>query len=514
MSDTNIVKKNSFKTLNTLFWSISASIFGYVISFFVTPYISGKMGIEAYGYVTLTKTIVEYGTLISTALNSYAVRFIGVEYHKKNYDKANAYYNSVLIANGVLGFFVLFLAVLFAVNMNSFLKVPAGLLSDVRKLFILSFVNFAITTIMAVLSAAAYLKDKLDYYYAFRTFGYLAEGLSLIFLFRFGNANLYYIGVGYVIDSLVILISRIWMTGKLTPELQFSKHFFRLALVKELVLNGIWNSINALGNILNSGLDIMITNLMLSSSELGLLGVVKNFPVMFVMVYQLTAQLFQPALLKCYAQNDKEGLKSKLTFSMKMSGLVTYIFFAGFVAIGENFYRLWLPGENAGVLYILTILALLPNAFEGIIYPCYYIYTLYVKNKIPCLITVICGILNVVSMYFLIKNTSAGVYAVLATTVFVMAITSFITNPIYMCRCLKVNKRFLYKTILRGIFSCAAMSVVLRWIGKGLAPDSWISLAGTVLLLVLTGAGIYYLLMFNLEEKKMISQKIRSVLKS
>ncbi len=502
------MKNESFKTVNTLFWSIAASIFGYVISFFVTPYVSGKMGIEAYGYVTLTKTIVEYGTLFSTALNSYAVRFIGVEYHKENYNKANGYFSSLLIANCVLGLFVLSAAVVFALHIHSFLRIPVELLSDVRKLFVLSFINFVITAIMAVFSAAAYLKDKLGLYYFFRTLGYMGEGLSLILLFHFCDVSLYFIGISYIVDSLIILGSRIGMTQKLTPELRFHRRLFQFALVKELVLNGIWNSVNALGNILNSGLDIMITNLMLSSTDLGRLGVVKNFPMMFVMVYQVTAQLFQPALLKYYAQNDREKLKSTLTFSMKISGWVTYIVFAGFVAIGENFYRLWLPGEDAKTLYILTILALLPNAFEGIIYPCYYIYTLYVKNKIPCMITVICGILNVVSMYFLIKNTSLGIYAVLATTVIVMGITSFITNPVYMCGCLKESKGFLYKTIVRGAFSCIVMSILMGGVGRYLAPGTWVALGGVIVIMVLIGSSVYFLLMFDGEEKKMLLNKI------
>lgn len=508
MSAADKMKKQSFKTINTLFWSIAASISGYVISFFVTPYISERMGIEAYGYVTLTKTIVEYGTLISTALNSYAVRFIGVEYHKGNYDKANGYFSSLLMANCFLGLVVLSLAAIFSLNIDAFLRIPPELLSDVRKLFVLSFVNFAITTIMAVFSAAAYLKDKLGLYYFFRTLGYMGQGLSLILLFYFCDIRLYIIGISYIVDSLIILGSRIGMTQKLTPELRFHRHLFRFSLVRELVVNGIWNSVNALGNILNSGLDIMITNLMLTSTELGLLGVVKNFPMMFVMVYQVTAQLFQPALLKYYAQNDKEKLKNTLTFSMKICGYVTYIVFAGFVAIGESFYRLWLPGEDAKTLYILTILALLPNAFEGIIYPCYYIYTLYVKNKIPCMVTVACGILNVASMYFLIKDTSLGIYAVLATTVVVMGVTSFITNPIYMCHCLKAEKGFLYKTILRGAASCIVMSFLLGSVGRYLAPGTWAALGGAIVLLAFLGSVVYFLMMFDREERKVLLERV------
>ena len=47
--------------------------------------------------------------------------------------------------------------------------------------------------------------------------------------------------------------------------------------VKKLVLSGIWNSINSVGNLLNSGLDLWISNLMLSALEMGNLSIVKQF---------------------------------------------------------------------------------------------------------------------------------------------------------------------------------------------------------------------------------------------
>ena len=51
---------------------------------------------------------------------------------------------------------------------------------------------------------------------------------------------------------------------------------------------------------------------------------------------------------------------------------------------------------------------MLASVVEGPIYPLYYIYTLTVRNKIPCIITVIGGILNVAGMAILVKYSSLG----------------------------------------------------------------------------------------------------------
>ena len=502
------IKKGTI--VKTLFWSITASITGYIINLFVTPYITNEMGMEAYGYVSLTKTLVDYGSLITTALNSYAVRYIGVEYHNNNFKKANEYYNSVLFADIFLAIFILLFAVGFSFTIQATLKVPDTLLADVRKLFILCFLNFALNTVMTVFSSAAYLKNKLDLNYFFRTIGYSAEVITLILLFSTCNTKLFYIGVSYVIDSIIILCSRIWMTNKLTPELKINYTSCRFTAIKELFLNGIWNSINSLGNILNTGLDTLVTNLMLSSIDLGIIGVVKTFPNMFVLLYQLIAQVFQPSMLKSYSIGDKDKLKRSLQIAMKCSGLVTIVIYVEFVSIGKQFYELWLPGQNAELLYILTLLALFPNAIEGLIYPCYYVYTLCVKNKIPCLITIVGGILNVLGMIFLINHTNLGLYAVLITTVVVMGIITLITNPLYLSMCLKVDKSFFYGTILKYIFVGGLICVVMKMLSNFLFIKGWVSLIIACSIIAILSAIIYFIFMFDNTERDCVLNKIKA----
>lgn len=495
--------------VKTLFWSIIASVMGYVISFFLTPYVTETMGVEAYGYVTLTRTFVDYGALITTALNSYAVRYIGVEYHKKNFEKANQYYNSVLFADFFLSILIIFLSVLFSLTIQKTLKVPLYLVDDVRKLFVLCFMNFSLNTIMAVFSSAAYLKNKLDLNYFFRTLGYSAEIVSLILLFLNCETKLYYIGISYIVDSMLILISRIWMTKLYTPELRINYKLFNIGSVKELVVNGIWNSINSLGNILNTGLDLLITNMMLLPADLGVLGVVKTFPNMFVMLYQLVAQPFQPKLLKSYSLGEKEQIKDTLQKAMKTSAYVTFLVYSGFVAVGKSFYKLWLPGQDANKLYILTLLALLPNAMEGMLYPCYYIYTLCVKNKIPCFITIVGGIFNMLGMYFLIKYTSIQIYAVLITTVIIMGITTYVTNPIYMSICLQVKWYFFYKIIFRGSITCLLMSLVMSFFSEIFEVNSWLQFVFTGFFSICIGSIIYFVTMLNKKEKNLVIDKIK-----
>ena len=126
----------------TLMSSGMATAMSFVVSFFLTPFITNMLGTEAYGFVTLSKNFVSYAVIISTALDSYATRYIAMEYHKRDFDKANSYVSSAFYGDTVIASIILAVGVIFVLFMERFLNVSPELLVSVKLLFLLVFVNF------------------------------------------------------------------------------------------------------------------------------------------------------------------------------------------------------------------------------------------------------------------------------------------------------------------------------------------------------------------------------------
>ena len=53
-------------------------VLSYLITFFLTPFITESVGTDAYGFVSLAKNTAQYATYITAALNTFASRFISV----------------------------------------------------------------------------------------------------------------------------------------------------------------------------------------------------------------------------------------------------------------------------------------------------------------------------------------------------------------------------------------------------------------------------------------------------
>lgn len=94
-----------------------------------------------------------------------------------------------------------------------------------------------------------------------------------------------------LVVTAINFLAAIWMFHNMTPELKVERKLFSMDAVKKLVGNGIWNSINSLGVTLNSGLDLLVTNLLLTNLQMGQIAITKTIASIFS---SLEAMLCQP----------------------------------------------------------------------------------------------------------------------------------------------------------------------------------------------------------------------------
>lgn len=306
----------------------------YFISFFLTAFVTENIGVDAFGFVSLSKAFASYAVIATTALNSYASRYIALEYHKKNFEKANIYFNTVFFGNVFCGIVLIILASIFTYFMPLILSIPVNLISDVRILFLLVFANLFITLVGTAFQPSAIIKNKLIQVSVFKGLSYIMEALVLLVIFSFVRPRVFFVGVGMICATLFINVAYSIMNSKYTPELKISYSKFRITSVKELIINGIWNSFNSLGNTLNSGLDLLVSDALLSAIAMGQISIVKTMVSIFSNLYQMVCQPFEPILLKCYAGGDKKELIINLKTAMKISGLISNLAFAGVVGFG------------------------------------------------------------------------------------------------------------------------------------------------------------------------------------
>lgn len=502
-----IFHMNNKRIYITMLLSAISIMISMAINFILTPYITNTVGAEAYGFVSLARNFISFANILMIALNSYASRFLTISYLQKDTKRFHQYYSTVFIADFIVGGILFLLGLIYIFNIKIFLNVSSNLLKDVQLLFLLTFASFYLTTLSTIFSATAYVKDKLGILNVIKCMSYIAEAFVLLGCYICFRPYIWYVGLASLGMAVITFGGSVIMTNRILPKVHIKISHFSIEAVKELLLNGLWNSANSLGNSLNSGLDLLITNLMLNELAMGQVSIAKTLSGIVYQLYETISQPFQPTFLRNYSQKDKTQLLDNLKQAMCICGMFTNTIFAGFCAIGVDFLGLWIPTQNIKLIYGLTILAMLPSIAEGCMYPAYYIYTLTLKNKIPCIVTIIGGAVNVGAMYILLKYTKMGAFAVLITTAVVMAVVNLVTNPIYMSKCLKIKSRYIYSTLIKNILACGAATVVLVGINSRMQlSTTWKAFVVKLVMLAFVGIVIQVPILFSKQIVKKLNK--------
>lgn len=493
-------------------WAILAVAFNSSINFLIVPYVSENVGVEAYGFVTLANAVITYVDVISIAFNSFASRYIAIEYHKGNYEKASKYYTSIFVANLFLVFCLIVLCVIAIPNLDVLINISSGLDRDVKILFGIVFARYSLVLLRTAFDVSTFIKNRLDLTEKFRVLSYIVQASVLLVVCSTLDARVWYVGLATFIATLVLLVAQYITTNKITPELKINFSFFSFKYIKDFLVAGIWNSINNIGNLLNSGLDLLITNRMLTELLMGMVSVSKTLGSLSYTLVIAVSSSFRPKQLESYSKGDLSELVNRLKSSMKITGSICAIVIAGFYVCGSEFLALWLPGQDTDTIFRISMIVLLSDVMVGVVNPLYFVFTLTKKLKIPCLITITMGILNVVSMYVLIRNTSLGAYAVVLTTM-VLNFIHFIDTPIYSAYCLKLPLKTFYAPIINHLVNCLFNVLIMSLIGALLpVATNWLLLLFKVIILALFGVLVSSIMITTMNQKRNIFNRVKFML--
>lgn len=446
------------------------------VSFVLTPYIIRTLGAEAYGFVPLANNFIGYTNIITVALNSMAARFISIEINRGNNAKANEYFNSVLVANIILALILLIPSVAVVLCVNDFLNIPAGLVGDVQLTFMFSFIGLIGGLVLSVFGCAFFIRNRLDLSARRGIEGNVIRAVVLIALFTLLQPKIYFVTATMLIVNVWIWATNVYYTRKLVPELRLSRGRFRWGAVKELLSSGVWNSVNELSIVLLTTLDLLLMNMFVGAQAAGEYSLVKTLPTFIQQIVGVMVSVFIPQFTIYYAKRQQGKLLDSIMFSIKVMGAVLTIPIGYLIIFGGDFYRVWVPGQDANLLQGLSVLTLIPMVVTCSINTVFNVYTVTNKLKVPALVWVVLGVVNVLLVIGLLKFTPLGIWTIPIVSLVMGLARNLTFTPIYAAHCLEVPWTTFYKAIFRGclcVTSVMVISVAYRFVH---VPTGWFGL--------------------------------------
>ena len=496
-----------------------AQVFAFLVSisitFFLTPYIVGKLGASAYGFVGLASNFVSYAAIITTALNSMAGRFITISIHQNRIEEARKYFSSVFFANIILVSIISIISILLLFHLEYILDIPNNLMNDVKMLFGFIFLNFFISIIFNVYNVSTFIVNRLDLSSTRSIISNILKALSLLGMFWLFSPSLWFVGFATVISTIYVVLTNIHFKNTLTPELIIGKHYFNWHSIKELFFAGIWVAVGRINKMLSSGFDLLLANLMIGSVHMGILAITRRLPVLTLTLYERINAVYAPPWTKLYAQGKTEELHQNILKSIRFFGLISTIPTAFIFIFGDHFYQLWLPSQDAHLLYILTIAGCIDLPLAMPLQPIYNIFV--ITNKVRANVLFGLGLFSISFVVVLItinlfEDKIIQLIIIAGKNTLFSAMKAMVFLPIYGARCIKIPTIKLYINTCRSLASFAILLVPLVLLKQQINYPSWINFIFCGIATCILGVGIGYLVIYNSKDRKELRVSLQKVI--
>lgn len=492
------------------------AVFGiqFCISFFLTPFIVKTLGVEAYGFVGLSNNIIGYMQVVTVALNSMAARFISIEYHNGNFQKANQYFSSVFYANLILNIIISVICLCIAFFLEYVINIPNSLVLDVKCLFLLLTVNTVLNLTFNVYTVSPFIKNRLDLNSVRNLISTIWRTIILLFLFLLFTPRVSYLGIASVLASVYLVIANIVIKRKLTPEFHLSRKNYDWKSTREILSSGVWNLLISVSVMLEKGFDLLFANWFIGNSIMGMLSVVSTITLLIPRVLKMANSSFAPKITEYGAKGDIEGIKKNVFKSIKIMSLMVILPLSVLYVFGESFFKLWLPNQDSFLLYVITILTTLDMIFGMPLEVCWNIFGATNRVKIPAVVMFITGGLTFLSLLLLLcifKDPTTQLVCLASARTFWNIIKNLIFLPFYGAKCLNLKWKFFYQSIKKPIFGIIIALLVCQIYRFIIVPNTWVMFIFSSIIVCFTASVIGSLFILRKEDIKYIALKIHLI---
>lgn len=493
--------------------SVAVFVLNLCVSFFLTPFIVGKLGTAAYGFVGLSNNIIGYTALLTVAVNSMAGRFVTVKVHEGDIKQANIYLSSVFFVNVILAAFIMAVLSVIVLFLPDLINIPVELVGDVRVLFSLLALSTCLGLMVGIISVSTFICNRLDFSNIRTLIGTVIRVVVLLLLFGLLPPRLWYIGISVVVMGIYGILTNYWFFRNLTPELIIKRRYFDFQKLKEVTLAGAWNILNKLSEILSRGLDLLLANLFVGATAMGQLSLSQTLPVLVIGFVSTIAGNFAPEFTRLYAKGESFALKTELLTSVRLSSFIVCIPLSIVYAYSDIFYSLWLPTENTKLLYYLTLLGSFASSISMPQEPLWNIFTITNKVKessLNLLYNSICSIAVLIGAMFIVDDTIIALYIIAGTRTAFGLIRCLTFLPNYGAKCLGFSSSIFYSAIARSFVNIAIITILSLVFKHYAMHISWLSLVTGALFTAFVGVLSATLIVLKKSDRNRILITIKS----
>jgi O-antigen/teichoic acid export membrane protein len=480
-----------------------------LIGFWFTPYLIRHLGLANYGLIPLATVVVSYMSIFTLSINSSVSRFLTVALNRERSGEANRLFNTSLFSLLALAAVLLLFVLGGSLWVDKFLNVPPGAEQQVRILFAFAGVAFLINAVFAPFSVPAFSCNRLELSNFVAIVQTLARVGLVVALFALLSPQLWQIGSSLLLSALVAAGGGIFIWRSLAPELRIQRADFDWGTLKAITQTSGWVFLVQVGTILFLSIDLVVVNRLMGPLANGRYAAVLQWSTMLRGLAGTVAGIFTPMLLAHFARGDSDALVKDTRRAIKFLGIFIALPIGLICGFSRPLLTLWL-GKNFTPLAPLMVLLVAPLSVNLAIMPLFTIALAKDEMRMPGIVSLVTGVLNLGLALLLCGPVGWGMYGVAAAGAIVLTGKNLIYMPLFAAR-LTHRPWFTFYREMGTITTATLIIGGLSW-----AFSSWLTLFNWPLFLaacigtsLLYGTYVYFLAL-KMDERGIIAKMVSS----
>ena len=486
----------------------------YLIAFFLTPYLVEKIGSEAYSFYPIANNFTSYMSIITIALNSMASRFITIALTKNEKKKANTYFASIFFGNVFMSALLLIPMTIIVIFLDSILNIPLDLIISIKLLFSLVFISMIINLLTNVFGVSFFSQNRIDLNSICDIVIGITRVVLYIILFLFFEPSIIYVGIVAFVVALLTFFLQFSFSKQLLPEMKISFSFFDRNAIKEVFSSGIWNSVNQVGTVLMSTIGLFMCNTLYGSVEAGVYSVALTIPSFMNGIVSMLCSTFLPTLTIKYALGDRKEILNHVHITQSVVGIIDCVPIAVFMAVGSNFFKLWTPSVDNNKVQVLSMFAIGYLLVTSVSWPLSNLNIVMNRVKIPALVMLGTGVINIILILFTYYFTDIGVYSIPLGQMLLFILNRGTFIAIYTAKSMNEKWYYFYPPILKNLLGAGVIFLISYLVNIFVNPQNWLIMFLECFFLGIVGLLINMFIVLKASERgkiiKLLSSKIFS----
>lgn len=489
--------------------NILVFILSVVINLFLTPFYIDTVGIEGLGLLRLALSIPMYTSLVTIFISGAVSRYLVIALQQADMKQANAVFNTAFVSLAVL--LIVFFPILFILffNIDAFLNIPSQFSNNVSWLFMAVLFTSMISLISTVFMIPAQAYNRLEIVNITKVIVTVVQTALIIILLSFFPKIISMVGLAFAIGSLLSLLLAIKVWRKFSPELIIHFSLFDKEIFKKISGTGSWLIVGHLGTLLFLYVDLLIVNLFFGAESTGEYSIGLQWSTLIRTLAGVFAGVIAPMILISYAQKNISKLIDISRMGVKFIGLILALSIGLIVGFSEPLLLLWIGQEYVELAPLLWLM-LIPLVINLSVMPLFSLTTAHNQVKIPAIITVIMGILNVALAIGISFWFDFGIYGVALASAIILTLKNSLFIPIYSAKVANVKTFTFVKAMLPGLLFVIIVSGLSLLINSYFSIVSWSSLVTSGLVIVFFVSGLMWFFALSHKERSYLIDVVKT----